>query len=106
MRLLVIAFALGTLALQHAAQLPDAGVGLWGLAALLATCVVRSRMLLVVLVCAGGFASGFGYAAWRAQVRLADELPRAWEGRDIAVVARVASLPQVSEWGARFVVEV
>jgi competence protein ComEC len=106
MRLLVVAFALGTLALQQAAQLPDASVGMWGIAALLAACVVRTRMLLVVLVCAGGFASGYGYAAWRAQVRLADELPRRWEGADIAVVARVASLPQVADWGTRFLAQV
>ena len=27
-----------------------------------------------------------GYAAWRAETRLADELPRDWEGIDITLV--------------------
>ena len=45
----------------------------------------------------GAFAVfGFGYAAWRAEARLADALPPAWEGEDIAVVGVVDDLPAVS----------
>src|SRR5690242_2226575 len=106
MRLFVLAFALGTLALQRSAELPDALIGAWGGAAVLGACVCRTRMLRVVLVLAGGFAAGFGYAAWRAEVRLADELPRSWEGRDVVLAGRVASLPQLGEWGSRFLFEV
>ena len=36
------------------------------------------------------------YAAWRAQVRLADELPPAWEERDVRVTGIVDDLPQAS----------
>ena len=45
---------------------------------------------------------GFSYAAWRADIRLADELPAAWEGRDIEVVGVVAGLPQDFSQGTRF----
>ena len=106
MRLFVFAFALGTLVLQHAETLPDAGIGLWGIAAMLGVTLMSTPALRVVLVVAGGFAIGYGYAAWRAEGRLADELPRAWEGRDIEVTGRVASLPQLADWGTRFLFDV
>jgi competence protein ComEC len=106
MRSFVLSFALGTLALQQSAELPGWHVAAWGLAALLAACICRTAMLRVVLVLGAGFAMGFGYAAWRADVRLADELARAWEGRDVVVVGRIASLPQVSDWGSRFLLDV
>ena len=106
MRLFVLAFALGTLLVQHAAELPDVRVALVGVAALLAMQITRIRMLRVLLVCAGGLATGCGYSAWRAEVRLADELPRPWEGRDVVVVGRVASLPQLFGDGTRFLLDV
>ena len=52
-------------------------------------------------VLAAGVA-GFGYAAWRAEARLADALPRAWEGVDVVVVGIVDDLPDTSERGVRF----
>ena len=106
MRLFVLAFALGTLLLQHAAELPDGRVAFVGVAALLAMWITRMPMLRVVLVCAAGLAIGIGYAAWRAEVRLADELPRAWEGRDVVLAGHIASLPQLLEGGTRFLLEV
>ena len=106
MRLFVLAFALGTLFLQHCAELPQSRLALLGAATLLALRITRIRMLRVVLVCAGGFAIGVAYAAWRAEVRLAEELPRAWEGRDVALAGRVASLPQRFADGTRFLLEV
>ena len=45
---------------------------------------------------------GFGYAAWRAEVRLVDQLPSAWEGVDIVLVGIVDEMPQVSARGTRF----
>ena len=39
--------------------------------------------------------AGFGYAALRADVRLADALPAVWEGQDIVVVGVVDDLPRV-----------
>jgi competence protein ComEC len=45
---------------------------------------------------------GFYYAAWRAEVRLADELPTAWEDVDLRVRGIVDDLPQHDASGARF----
>ncbi|MFP3563198.1 DNA internalization-related competence protein ComEC/Rec2 [Paraburkholderia sp. SIMBA_030] len=50
--------------------------------------------------------AGFGYAAWRAEVRLAVSLPNAWEGRDIDVVGSIKGLPARDDRGARFLFEV
>jgi competence protein ComEC len=47
-------------------------------------------------------ALGFFYAAWRAEVRLGDELPTAWEGRDIRVIGVIDELPQPVDRGKRF----
>ncbi|MGP8438477.1 DNA internalization-related competence protein ComEC/Rec2 [Paraburkholderia fungorum] len=49
---------------------------------------------------------GFGYTAWRAEVRLAVSLPNAWEGRDIEVVGSIKGLPSRDDKGARFLFEV
>jgi competence protein ComEC len=49
---------------------------------------------------------GFGYAAWRAETRLAVSLPSAWEGRDIDIVGSVKGLPSRDEKGVRFLFEV
>ncbi len=57
------------------------------------------RYLVVLLACA---ALGVAWAAWRADLRLAEELPREWEGRDVEVIGAVASLPQANEQGLRF----
>jgi competence protein ComEC len=61
-------------------------------------------LLALVVTAAGGF--GFGYAAWRAEARLADELPSEWEGVDIVVVGIVDEMPQSSARGARFALAV
>ncbi len=45
---------------------------------------------------------GFGYAAWRAEARLADALPARWEGEDIMLAGVVDELPQRSDRGTRF----
>lgn len=57
---------------------------------------------LLVLILSGAALLGYGYAAWRAETRLADELPHAWEGEDIRVVGIVDDLPQGSARGTRF----
>lgn len=55
--------------------------------------------------------AGFGLAAWRAELRMAELLPRALEGQVLTLTGRVASLPQRTEGmggveGWRFVFEV
>ncbi|MBA3775666.1 MAG: DNA internalization-related competence protein ComEC/Rec2, partial [Betaproteobacteria bacterium] len=56
----------------------------------------------LALTLSGAALFGFGYAAWRAETRLADELPRVWEGEDIRIVGVVDDLPQASSRGTRF----
>jgi competence protein ComEC len=46
--------------------------------------------------------AGSGYAAYRAQLRLAEALPVAWQTRDIEVTGYVAGLPSYAEGSARF----
>ncbi len=104
MRLFCLAFVLATAWLQVQATLPEARVGLVGFAALLALCLVPpgARGLRFALCLAAGASLGIGLAAWRAELRLADALPFAWEGRDIEVTGIVASLPRFDERATRF----
>jgi len=46
--------------------------------------------------------AGFGYAGWRAELRLADALAPAWEGCDIELVGTVDDMPQLAPDGERF----
>ncbi|HWT38247.1 MAG TPA: competence protein ComEC, partial [Paraburkholderia sp.] len=90
MRAVWCGFALGVVWLQQQAALP--GWPTWlvlGACACMLTIVARLCLLrdVVWFPRAGWFAVlvaaacvGFGYAAWRAQTRLAFELPREWEG--------------------------
>lgn len=115
MRWLLTAFALGVGALQQQAELPALTHVAWAALplAIALTMSIASRhlagwrsraarglTLLAVAVAVG--LGGFDYAAWRAQVRLADELPAAWEGRDVDVVGVIDELPQAAARGARF----
>jgi len=103
MRLNILAFAAGIIALQMQPELPM--VWPWALAGLLLgvpAMVWRSNWparLIGILAC---LALGLAWAAWRAEIRLADALPGAWEGRDIEVVGVVAALPQEFSQGSRF----
>ncbi len=107
MRLNVLCFTAGAWWLQQQAVLPDA-VWAWALGAVgLAATAARPerealRLLRGLLVKSACFALGFSWAAWCAQQRLADALPAAWEGRDIAVVGVVAGLPQAYDRSVRF----
>jgi len=66
---------------------------------------VRSCVGWSALWCAA-LCAGFGYAAWRAETRLAVSLPSVWEGRDIDVVGTIKGLPSRDDKGARFLFEV
>ena len=52
------------------------------------------------------FCCGFLWAALVAHIKLADRLPEEWEGLDVAVVGVVADLPQASDRGLRFQLDV
>ena len=107
----LVAFAAGVCALQAAATLPMHPVALAvaGLVAL-AGCgplarrlpaPLRARGVAVACTVAAACAVGYGYAGWRAELRLADALAPAWEGEDIVVVGVVDDLPAVSHRGTR-----
>ena len=105
MRTSIVAFALGVLVLQCQGELP--GNLYWiGLPTLTMAILIltlrhcgRCFRILSILACA---MSGFGCAAWMAQLRLADQLPAAWETKEIQLTGVVASLPQRFERGERF----
>jgi competence protein ComEC len=64
------------------------------------------RMSGWLALCLAAACTGFGYAAYRAQLRLADALPAAWQTRDIEVTGYIAGLPSYAEGSARFLFSV
>ena len=108
MRFFVLAFVAGTCWLQSQPVLPAWHVAWLGGAFVLSVYVARDAhaFIRIPLIVASGALLGIGIAAWRAETRLADELPRTWEGVDIAVVGVVASLPQETSRGTRFDLDV
>jgi competence protein ComEC len=105
--LVLIAFACGVAWLQTCATLPEhpawiAAVSAVSLAMVAVARVRLPRWAMVVLALGAAASSGYGYAAWRAEVRLAEELPLEWEGEDIDLVGTVDDLPAASTQGTRF----
>ncbi|HKU85554.1 MAG TPA: DNA internalization-related competence protein ComEC/Rec2 [Casimicrobiaceae bacterium] len=127
----LLAYAAGVVLLQACSRLPPAAGWLFAAAAFLAVSTVllarraarqRDRdaahaaprpgrnppqaarihaIAVVASVVACGLC-GFGYAAWRADMRLADQLPPAWEERDIRLTGVVDDLPHHGPQGTRF----
>lgn len=107
-------FAAGTLLLQWFTELPD--VRSWLVASAtcasvlaLLRCAPRAlrrhrvstgvrRVVVALLACLVAIV----IASWRAEVRLHDALPEAWQDRDIVVVGVVDDLPYASPRGTRF----
>jgi len=107
MRLFALAFVAGAFLLQQQGSLPEARWALLGLAGALAWRLAARRPLAgALLALASGLALGFGYAAWRAELRLAEALPLAMEGQDIVVTGIVSGLPQERPEGTRFLFDV
>jgi len=102
MRLNILAFAAGVLLLQFSPALPEAWP--WGLGGLaLAVPALRWRgWRSGICAFAACCVLGFAWAAWRAEIRLADELGAAWEGQDVELVGVIAALPQDFSQGTRF----
>ena len=101
MRVFALAFVAGTAWLQQAAELPSGNLAGMALAFALASLLARGVPRIAAIAIAGLIA-GHVCAAWQARARLADELPVAWEARDIEVDGIVSGLPQVGERGTRF----
>jgi competence protein ComEC len=109
-------FALGVIVLQQQAALPvwrgwlvlllimsgAVAWAVWGLRGQ-QRWRMRSGWCAVWLAAA---CAGFGYAAWRAELRLAVSLPSAWEGRDLVVQGSIRGLPNRDDKGARFLFDV
>jgi competence protein ComEC len=103
----IVAFVAGVGLLQLQAELPAL---VWSISltgpVLLAALSTRKRRAMracrLLAVLSFAFGTGFFWAALLASMRLADELPAAWEGQDIRVTGVVARLPQPFERGVRF----
>jgi competence protein ComEC len=118
MRLNILAFAAGVFLLQLQPALPPwplallagAAAVVLGAAAAGAHCRARGNAVLLrlitLVIIVACLAAGFAWAALRADWRLADELGRDWEGRDVEVVGVVAELPQAFARGQRFAFDI
>lgn len=102
MRSAVLAFAAGVLFLQTRGELPLPLPWLAGGVLACLPFMLRVHPATRVLLLIGCLLLGIGWAAWRADFRLGDELGREWEGRDVEVIGTVAGLPQEFERGVRF----
>src|SRR5258708_17226125 len=96
MGLVALAFAAGAALLQFQAALPALGASI--VVALLALLALRWRILWVP----AAFAAGFFWAAACAHWRMSDWLAADLDGRDLAGVGVVSSLPAIMERGGRF----
>jgi competence protein ComEC len=114
MAAVLAAFVIGVFALQQQAELPSHAALLVlavALAAAIATAwfmarsrqrdEVRNRAALALLALAAALA-GYGYAALRAELRLADALAPADEGKDLRIIGLIDSLPAQLQRGTRF----
>jgi len=95
-----IAFLIGQCAVHALWSLPTAWPWAIVLLASLAVATIFRRKLLVALLL------GMGWAWGHAHQQLADDLPSELEGRDLAVVGRIASLPQWRDVDPQFDVAV
>lgn len=106
---MAIGFLLGVFGCQAAEVLPPSG-SLLALAS--AACILLAvahafagrwpKLLVRGLMLLAALSLGWGFAGWRAHLRLADALPMELEGRDVVVTGVVAGLPQDFERGLRF----
>lgn len=103
-------FAFGVWLLQQQAALPDLR---WASLLIILLATLRlplktnwQRIFRTYLIFILAASSGFFYAAWIAQLRLADELPAAWQGRDIDLIGVVAEMPRQQERGLGFTFDV
>jgi competence protein ComEC len=111
MRVALLAFCAGIAWLQWQAALPPAR-WLWWLPLLSVVLWLPPaahpvaeflRRAGIALLCA---ALGFAWAAWRADLRLAERLPPHWQGIDLALVGVVSDLPHANARGERFTLDV
>ncbi len=93
----MIAFLLGDWLLQQSPQLPDLH-WVWLLPVLLPLLAIRYQSGRIVL----SLVIGFLWALLIGQQRLGNRLPATWEGQDLWVEGRIASLPHQGDRSLRF----
>ncbi len=103
----LLAFVVGVCALQWQAELPaPAWLAVTGIVAItslvLALRLRASTVTAMALLSLAAASAGWSYAGARAQLRMADALPFADEGRDVEVTGVIASLPVQLDRGVRF----
>lgn len=108
MRLGLIGFVAGCMALQMQATLVPVWqpLGALSLCLLLAVGARRRLTLFPLLLAASAMTAGFGWSDWRAQQRMSVALAPAWEGKDILATGVVAELPQIGDDATRFLFQI
>ena len=107
-RIAILGFLAGIFWLQQQASLPSLWWWPLPLMAFVLASLLRHggspgvRVLRHLLIFLAAVALGIAWAAWRAEIRLDDELPRDWEARDVEVIGAIASLPRETDRGTRF----
>jgi competence protein ComEC len=109
-RAVLLGFAFGVWCLQQRASLPGWGgyvlcgalIGFCCMLGVLGVLRVSRPRVLVIAACV----CGFTFAAWRADMRMSQQLPVACEQRDIALTGFVRGMPEAHEEGTRFLFEV
>lgn len=111
MVVIALGVVFGAWYLQQQANLPDIQWLFLGLLVFPITFLFRKTFLrrfifkkIILLFCAVLF--GFSWAALLAHYRLSDRLPNIWEQKDVKIVGVVASIPELTEHGERFVFDV
>ncbi len=103
MRMVFVAFAAGASLLQLQAELPPwPAIAFAAVLGAVAAVLGRWRPVAAFAWPVGAALLGFAWAAGFAQVRMADRIDVALEGRDLVATGVVASLPQPFERGVRF----
>jgi competence protein ComEC len=103
--LVLLATASGVFAAQLVAVLPSRTISALLLVLAIVVAIVftrRKNAAPILLVGVIALALGASYTWLRADLRMSDELPREWEGRDIELVGVIDEMPQKSERGVRF----
>jgi competence protein ComEC len=95
-----LVLGLGCAAIAHASRPDRTNVSATRLARLLSRVSISWIRTTLTVACVAAF--GYGSAAWRAELRLADALPEAWEDVDLRVTGIVDDLPQNDAAAARF----
>jgi len=104
-RAAIVAFVVGVMGVQQLAQLPQP-YWLWGMPLLASVWALprqggwRVARLTGFLLC--WIALGVAWATWRADLRLADNLPATWAGVPVMVSGVVSDLPVRTDRGQHF----